>query len=158
MMSRRGVSIVEVLLALTIVLLACLATLNYFAYAMGGIGTAGNRRAALERARQRLERLMAEAPSTLKPETADGIAHWVSCLTSPCGIVSSDPGETVAVDDWPAQRIATIVTWLEDVDSVPAPQVDEPDVLVFDVKVWFTSNMAFDNDANRVHLRTIRAP
>ena len=35
---RRGVSLVEILLGLLIVTIACVGTLSYFAYGMGGIG------------------------------------------------------------------------------------------------------------------------
>lgn len=155
--SQRGVSIVEALLGLAVVLIACLATLNYFAHALGGVGTSGNRRAALERARERLERLMAEPSGGVKPP-ADGQPHFISCPGALCAVMNGNPNETVPVDDWPAQPIETTVTWLDDVDTPPAPQVDEPDLLLFDVKVWFTSNAGLDDDANRVHLRTFRSP
>ena len=75
-MNKRGVTLIEVLLSIVIVAIASIATLTYFAYAKGGVGKTGNRRAALERARQRLEQMLAANISGITPfgSTVAGIA------------------------------------------------------------------------------------
>ena len=78
----RGVSLVEILVAIVIVVVASIAALSYFSYGMGGIGRQGNRRAALERARERLEQLMAANVTDLEP--SDLAVRWLTCNGSPC--------------------------------------------------------------------------
>ncbi len=149
---------VEVLIAILVIAVAAIAALSYFSSGLGGIGREGNRRAALERARERMEQLMAADVNALEPP--DTAVHWLRCAGSPCVWTLSDtapsPSETVSVDDLPAQKIETTVQWVDD----PAAQTAENnrDVLEFGVKVWFTPNGGSDDDFNRVHLRTLRSP
>ena len=144
-------------MAILIVVVASIAALSYFSYGLGGIGKQGNRRAALERARERLEQLMAADVLTLEP--SDQAVRWLKCAGSPCtwtlSTTAPSPSETVAVDDLPAQKIETTVQWVDD----PAANTGSTrDVLELGVKVWFTSNLGSDDDFNRVHVRTLRTP
>lgn len=149
---------VEVLIAILVVAVAAIAALSYFSYGLGGIGREGNRRAALERARERMEQLMAADVTALEPPGMG--VYWLRCAGSPCAWTLStaapSPSETVPVDDLPAQKIETTVQWVDD----PAAQTTESnkDVLELGVKVWFTSNSGSDDDFNRVHIRTLRSP
>jgi hypothetical protein len=156
--ARRGVSLIEILIGIIIVVIASIGTLTYFAYGLGGIGKSGNRRAALERARERLEELIESNIDDFNPR--DGVQRWVTCAGSPCAwtlspTVNTDP---VTVDDLSGQPMETTIQWLDDVDTPPAGETDVPDVLALDVKVWFTANTGVDDDFNRVHLRTLRTP
>ena len=152
----RGVSLIEILVGILIVTVASIAALSYFSYGMGGIGRQGNRRAALERARERLEQLMAANVTDLEP--SDQQPWWITCNGSPCvwALVPVQATEPVPVDDLPAQQMETTVQWQDD----PAAQTDEStrDVLELGVKVWFTSNVGSDDDFNRVHVRALRSP
>ena len=153
---QRGVSLVEILVAIVIVVVASIAALSYFSYGMGGIGKQGNRRAALERARERLEQLLAANVNNLKP--SDQQLRWLICAGSPCTwtLSTGQALESVAEDDLPSQKMETTVQWQDD----PAAQTlqSTQDALVLDVKVWFTSNTGSDDDFNRVHVRALRAP
>ena len=148
----------EILVAILIVTVASIAALSYFSYGLGGIGKQGNRRAALERARERLEQLMAANATDLEP--SDQTVRWLRCTGSPCtwtlSATAPSPSETVAVDDLPSQKIETTVQWVDD----PAAQTgaSTKDVLELGVKVWFTPNGGSDDDFNRVHVRTLRTP
>ncbi|MBI4436645.1 MAG: type II secretion system protein [Candidatus Omnitrophica bacterium] len=161
-MNRRGVSLIEVLIGILIVTIASIGTLMYFAYAKGNIGKTGNRRAALERARQRLEQLMATNPDTL-PAIDPGFSEdnqplfWLSCSGNPCTWTPSltQFKETnIQVDDLLTQDMETIVQWRND----PSAGTTTPDVLEFSVRVWFIPNSTTDDDFNRVHVRTLRTP
>ena len=59
MRGRSGVSLVEILIGILIVVIASIGTLSYFSSVLGNVGRQSNRRAAIERARERLEQLMA---------------------------------------------------------------------------------------------------
>ena len=149
---RSGVSLIEVLLGLLIVTIASIATLNYFAPGFGNINKQGNRRAALERARQRLEELMAVNTVLIKPTDID-VAHTVTCGAGTC--VLSNAVETVSVNDLPAQRIVSTVLCQH--DAFAGTLNGTCDVLEFGAKVWFTPSAADDN-LNRVYVRTLRTP
>ena len=161
-MNKRGVTLIEVLLSIVIVAIASIATLTYFSHAKGGIGKTGNRRAALERARERLEQMMATPISSLpqiNPSLPpDGqLQFWAVC-GNPCQFFSAPQGnDKVDVDDLLGQPIEATVQWKdEDPSVVNTPTT--PDVLEFSVKVWFTPNTNIDDDFNRVHIRTLRTP
>ena len=153
---ERGVRLVEILVAILIVVVASIAALSYFSYGMGGIGRQGNRRAALERARERLEQLMAAKVTDLEP--SDQQPWWITCNGSPCvwTLVPVQATEPVPVDDLPAQQMETTVQWQDD----PAAQTggSAKDVLELGVKVWFIPNSGVDDDFNRVHVRALRSP
>ena len=155
--SNKGVSLVEVLIAILIVVIASIATLRYFSYGLGGIGKQGNRRAALERARERLEQLLQTNISAFPQDTTQ---RWAKCLpaTDPCqwALDTNKATESVSVDGQ-SRQMETSVQWVDDVDTPPAGEADVVDTLTMDIKVWFTSNTGADDDFNRVHLRTLRA-
>ena len=154
----EGASLIEVLIGLVIVVIASIATLTYFSSALGAVNKTGNRRAALEQVRQRLEQV-AEAPlSTLPPR--DGQLYWCddtdtsgnSCTS---WIASGTPvSQTVPVDNLPSQQMQTSVQMIND----PAAGTGTLDVLELGVKVWFTSNTGTDDDFNRVYVKTLRTP
>ena len=153
---ERGVSLVEVLIGIVIVTIASMATLSYFSYARGNIGKQGNRRAALERARERLEQLtQAGATSIGGANPADASVYWLTCSGTPCVWTRSSirTTQTVLVDDLPAQPIETTVQWVND----PSAGTTTNDVLELGVKVWFTKNFNTDNGFDRVYIRTLRA-
>jgi len=155
MRNIRGASLIEILLGLLIVTIACLATLRYFAYAKGNIGIQGNRRAALERARERLEQLMAGSVTPMTPPQ-DGVAYPVTCAGTACTWSAAVVAETVSVDDLPSQPIRSTVQWVDDPSA--GTGTGTLDTLALGVKVWFTANTAVDDDFNRVFIRTLRTP
>ena len=150
---RGGASLIEVLVGLLIVVIASVATLSYFAFALGGINKQGNRRAALERGRAQLEQLM-DAPIT-RIQPADGQPYWLTCAGTPCTWTLSAVRATqsVTVDDLPSQTMETTVQWVDD----PSAGTATNDTLALGVKVWFTASAA-DDDFNRVYVRTLRTP
>ena len=153
---HKGMSLVEVLIGIVIVVVASLATLSYFVHGLRGIGKAGNRRAALERARQRLEQLMAANLGQLPP--LDGQLRWCSS-GSPCTswVTSATPvAQTIAVDDLPSQRMETTVQFID--DPAAGTGTANRDTLALDVKVWFIRGSTIDNEFNRVYVRTLRTP
>ena len=158
---NRGVTLIEILIGILIMVVASIGTLNYFAYARGGVGKQGNRRAALEQARQRLEELMAVPISQVQPAVNKALAqnnqplYWIACGGGACSApTAAYVPETVSVDNLPAQRIESTVQWRDDA----AAGTTTPDALELTVKVWFTQNINADDDFNRVHVRTLRAP
>ena len=149
---ERGVTLVEVLMGTLIVIIASIGSLMYFAYGVGSIGKTGYRRAALERARQRLEQVMASTSiSQLQPP--DGQPYWLICSGNPCTWTRSATRvtQTVSVDNLPTQNIETTVQWVDD----PSAGTATLDTLALGVKVWFTRNAATDDDFNRVYVRTL---
>ena len=166
--NRRGVTLIEILISMVLIALASIATLSYFSHAKGAIGKTGNRRAALERARQRLEQLLVANTTSITPP-ANGAPYWFTC-TGPTPCAWSAPSATritqnVSVDDLPTQPMESSVRWVDDLSAgtggPPGPIIY--DALAFDVKVgfvpgWDPSNAATDNDFNRVHVRTLRTP
>ncbi len=163
-MSSRGVSLVEVLVGILLVVVTTLTALNFFAYGRGGVARSGNRRAAMERARERLEVVRAATFAQVAPAVNAGLAanaqptFWLTCAGTPCVWTRSAAPvtETVPVDDLPAQPMETTARWVDDVDDPSG--TDQPDALELGVRVWYTPNAAADDDFNRVHLRTLRAP
>lgn len=154
--ARRGVSLVEILIGILIVVVASIGTLTYFAYGLGGIGKTGNRRAALERARQRLEQVLAANLSQLP--ALDGQSYWCSA-GDPCAtwVASAAPiAQTVAVADLSPQRMETTVQMID--DPAAGTGTATLDTLEFGVKVWFIPGSTADDDFHRVHLRTLRTP
>ena len=164
MRGRQGVSLVEILIGLIIVVVASIATLTYFSSALGNVGRQSNRRAALERARERLEQLMAVNVDTIKPGIVLPASdpqplQWVTCVGAACGpALPSDPNETVNVEDLQgaqAPRHESTIQWKDDPS---AGTTDVPDVLELGVKVWFFPNSTVDDDFHRVHIRTLGTP
>lgn len=160
---RDGVSLIEVLIGMIIVIVASIATLTYFSSVLGNVGRQGNRRAALERARERLEQLMAVNVDTIKPGIVLPASdpqplQWVQCVGAACGpALPSDPNETINVEDLQgaqAPRLESTIQWKDD----PSAGTSTPDVLEFGVKVWFFPGSTVDDDFHRVYLKTLRTP
>ena len=80
----QGATLIEVLISMLIIVIASIATLQYFGPTKGYIGKSGNRRAALERARERLEQLMAAPQVTLPPQ--NGVRYC--CAAATCTAIS----------------------------------------------------------------------
>ena len=156
---QRGVSLVEILIGMVIVVIASLGALTVFAYGLGGISKQSNRRAALERARQRLDQLMAASINQIQP--LDGQPYWLICTGTPpdfCTTWALSPvrvTQLVSVDDdLPNQPIETTIQWVND----PSAGTSTLDTLALGVKVWFIPSSSVDNDLNRVFVRTLRTP
>jgi prepilin-type N-terminal cleavage/methylation domain-containing protein len=158
---KRGLSLIEVLLAIALIAVCSIGTLSYFSVGLGGVNRQGNRRAALERARQRMEQLVAAAPAEIRPP-ADGQTYGVAACDGSekvkCSwkVVPSPAVQTVTVNDMAGLRMETSVRYIDDVDTaVP----DHADVLVLGVKVWFVpspSLLVDDADSQRVQLQALR--
>ena len=149
----------ETLIGLLIVVIASIGTLMYFSHGLGGVRKQGDRRAALEIARQRLEQLMsANLPSTSPLRPPDTNPWWVTCSGSPCTWTrfASQTTESVTVDTLANLPMATTVQWVDDPASAGTQNA-----LEFSIRVWFRVNPNLtndDNDANRVLLKTLRKP
>ena len=161
---KRGASILEVLISVLIIVIASIATLSYFGSTRGFIKKTGNRRAAIERARQRLDQLMASTLANLPPK--NGNCYY--CAADTCVLASWTPyacGTVPLSDTVTVGNLATAVrreTTMRSIDD-PAAGTDNEDgtpaldVFEFSVKVWFLNGSA-DDDANRVQMRTLRMP
>ena len=154
--SEKGVSLIEVMVGLLLLAAVCLSTLSYFAYGLGGIGLQGNRRAALERARERMEQLLVANTQTDFP-AIDGTKYWCasgdlpnSCTSWP----SANTAQLATVNDLQNMRMETTV---QGVDDLSAGTNNFNDAWELGVKVWYTINTNFDDDHNRVYLKTLRA-
>ena len=157
---EQGVTLIEVLVGMVLITVISLTTLNYFAYGKGNIARQSTRRAALERARERLEQLMAArisevVPPIVDPELENQPVFWISCnAAGTCTRTNAYVPETVSVDEKPSQKIESTVQWKDD----PNADTVLPDTLELGAKVWFTSNTTVDNDYNRVYVKTLRTP
>ena len=158
--SSAGVSIIEVLIGILIVVIASIGTLTYFGYGMGNIRKQGNRRAALERARERLEQLMADNISQLPAQ--DGNCYYcavATCITTSwiayaCGTTPPAAETNILVENQANMRRETTAQFIDDQYA----GTDTLDVYEFSTKVWFTKNTGADDDLNRVYIRTLRTP
>ena len=161
---KEGATLVELLVALIIIALAATAGLSFFSSGLGSMGKQGNRRASLERARERLEQLMQTNVSSIKPPDIDvNVQRYLTCTSvgnNPCTwtIVAAAPNpyQTIAVDDLPAQKIEMAVRLVNDTTNDTVGETPIPDTLELGVKVWFTSDATLDNDFNRVYIRELR--
>ena len=151
---RSGVTLIEILIGMIIVVIASVATLTYFAYGMGNVGKSGNRRAALERARERLEQLMAVNVDLIKPDPIDFAVHIATCSATTCTLPNPVPAEWVSVDNLSTQKLVSTVQCVHD-RSAGTPD-GTCDVLELTAKVWFIPGSTGDNDFSRVHVRTLR--
>ena len=157
MRSRHGVTLVEVLISFVIIVIASVATLQYFGTTRGYIGKTGNRRAALERARERLEQFMASDIDQLPPR--DGGCY--ACAGATCTLASwtayacgtPPPSDVIPVEDQGNLRRETVAQFIDD----PSAGTGALDVYELGVKVWLT-NTNTDDPFNRVSLRTLRTP
>ena len=154
--SEKGVTLVEILVGIILLTIVCISSLNFFAYGLGGIGKEGNRRAAMERARQQIEQIISTAAAQLPAR--DGNQYWCS-NGNPCTswTLSGAPiAQTISVNDLPSQRMETRVQGVHD-PSAGTP-ITFYDAWEIGVKVWFTSNTNLDDDFNRVYIKTLRSP
>ena len=154
---KEGVSLIEILLGLLIVTIASIATLNYFASGLGNINKQGNRRAALERARERLEQVLAADVNQSAFQVPNSAQYWLTCTGSPCTWTRSavQVTQAVSVNDLPNQTIETTIQGVHDPSAGTSSST--LDTLALGVKVWFTPSAADDN-LNRVYVRTLRTP
>ena len=151
-----GAGLVEVLIGILIVVIAAIGTLSYFSYGLGGIGREGNRRAAMERARERMEELLAANVDQIAgTNLLDGNIYWLICAGPPCtwNRFAAAITEGVAVNDLLNQVMETRVQLMDD----PPSNTSLLDAVELSVKVWYTGNFGADDDNNRVYLKTLRA-
>ena len=154
MMRNTGASLIEVLIGMLIVTIASVGTLVYFGLGVGKVGQQGNHRAALERARERLEQLTEVAPATIKP--SDFAEHTVSCAGGTC-TVPAPALEKVPVGSLPPQKILSTVRCTHDL-AAGTPN-GTCDVLELSAKVWFTNDDTWpEEEVHRVYIRTLRTP
>ena len=153
---RAGVSLIEILVAIMLLVVVAVGALAQFSYGLAGVNTQGSRRAALERARERLEEVMAtpfaqvSPPVAVNPNRVDGW-YWLPCVAGVCAWSATNPNETVAVGDLGPQSMECLVRWINDPTLVGSPL---PDALEFSVKVRYAPGVA-DNELQRVYLRSL---
>ena len=155
MRSERGASLVEALMAMLLIVTACVATLAFFTFGMASISGEGDRRAALEIARGRMEELLAVSSSSIRP--TDGQIRWLTCAGAPCTWTISPPAapafnDTANLNTLTNQRIETTSQWIDD----PTAGTVGLDSLELVVKVWYTPNFGVDDEFNRVQMRALR--
>ena len=148
--NTRGFTLVEVLIGMVILVISSIAALSYFHYGLSGIRVEGNRRAATELARSRLDQLFAADFATIKP--ADNSTWWLTCSGTPCSwtLESTSTPESVSVNEVAGRQMLTMAQWIDD----PAAAGTQ-NFLLLSAKVWFRPDLA-DTDRNRVELRTLR--
>ena len=151
---QKGVSLIEVLVGLVLLAVVCVSAFGFFSTGLGGIAKEGNRRAALERARERMEQVFETDPTLLAPR--DGAKYWCSS-GNPCTNWSgASSAQTVAVNNLANQRMETTLLGIHDTSAgTPATFYDAWEI---GVKVWFTPNINNDDDYNRVYIKSLRAP
>lgn len=157
--SENGFSLIEVLIALVILVIVILGGGLYFFYGRLGINREGYRRAALELASQRLEKLKAADYSkiTPNPDDPDGFDPGYA----PYYIVGGDdwnPQEDLAYDyvtvgNLTDQKMLTQAQYIDD-DGVG----DSYDYLKITVTVKWNIAEWSDNTTNKVELVTLIAP
>ena len=150
MMRRSGVSLIEILLGLLIVTIASVATLQYFAYGKGSIAKQGNRRAALERARERLEQALSASVGALPPQT--GQLYYCSA-GNPCTTWTASGTPISQTDPVTGRRMETTAQWVDDPSA--GTGTGNLDIVDLGVKMWFMPGSTDDN-FNRVVMRTLR--
>ena len=158
MQNRHGVSLIEILIAIIIVVIASIGTLTYFSSGLGNIGRQSNRRAALERARQRLEQLMAAEVTGMTPPP--GPRRFVTCAsTGFCGPpTQTEPNEKIDVEDIGPQPIRSTVECKD--DAAAQTSTNLCDVIELTARVWFLPVTSTSTCVNTscVELRTLRTP
>ncbi len=151
----RGVSLIEVLIAIVVIGVACVGAFAAFSTGLGSVGKQGNRRAALERARERLEQLLS-APLTDMPR-ADGNLYWCTAgttCTSTSWTFSNSALDAVPMNvDGNDRKAQVFAQWVDD----PTNGVGPREIIQIGVKVWYMPG-SVDDDFNRVYLKTLRTP
>ncbi len=152
-MNEKGVTLVEVLVGIILLSVICIASLGFFTFGLGGMAKEGNRRAALEQARARMEQLLSSDASALP--TLDGTKYWCSA-GDPCTTWSNtSAAQTVTVNDLTGMRIETTGQGVHDASA--GTPVGFYDAWELGVKVWFTPRINNDDDYNRIYIKTLRA-
>ena len=165
--SQRGVSLIEVMIAIVVIFVASIGALSFYTYGMAGVEKAGRRRAALERARQRMDAIMATPINQiagtnpndddvwwLTDSTPNGTSHtWVrsNVLTTETVIVDDMDGATGNPDP---PVMETTIQQRDDASDGNDPSLD---TVLISVKVWYTGETT-DDDYNRVCIQTLRTP
>jgi len=165
--SKNGFSLVEVLIALVILVVVILGGGMYFFYGRLGINREGYRRAALEAASQRLEKLKAATWNDIAPEsgdTSDGYTFDSSIryyLLGSSGWSWIQPA--ISEDDPPEEAIETATVGnLSDGKMLTEAQYQDndndnpPDSYDY-LKITVTVSWG-DNPDNKVELVTLIAP
>jgi hypothetical protein len=135
---------------------------------MAGVEKEGRRRAALERARQRLDAIMASPINQIAGTNPNDDDVWWLTDSTPNGTAhtwvrtNAQTTETVIVDDMdgaagnpPRPPMETTVQQIDDPAAGVSPSLD---TVLISVKVWYTGETANDDDYNRVCIRTLRTP
>ena len=152
---QKGVSLIEVLVGLVLLSVICISSLGFFSYGMGGIGREGNRRAALERARERMEQLLAADATSLPPVSGASVKSWCS-NGDPCTSWStSSQTQPVTVNQLSTQPMETTAQPVHDTSAGTPSSFN--DAWELGVKVWYTPGTGSDDNFNRVYLKTLRA-
>ena len=151
---QKGVTLIEVLVGLVLLAVICISSLGFFSYGLGGIGREGNRRAALERVRERMEQLLAGNAASLPSLDGPSVKYWCSA-GDPCAAWSTaTQTQTVPVNNLGNQRMETTA---KSVDDPTAGTNNYNDAWELGVKVWYVPTGGTDDDYHRVFLKTLRA-
>ncbi len=146
-----------------VVSLAAVGALGFFSHGLGGIQKQGYRRAAAERARERLEQLMqANVVDIAGEDPADGQQYWLTCSAA-SGVLCTSwtrrltrTTDTISLNGvFNGQREIAVQRVH---DRTTGTSQTTLDAVELSVKVWFTANIGTDDDFNRVQLKTLRAP
>lgn len=153
--NSRGVTLIEILISIVLIVIASVAAFGAFSYGKGHIVRQGNARAAYEQTRGRLDQLMAAKIGDIKP--IDGSLYWIapSFGTPPWTLTlgsAAPPADNVSVNGV-TRPIRTTVQWIDDPSAGTGTTV--LDVLVFSAKVWYEPGNTDDN-FNRAEIRTLR--
>ena len=151
-------TLIEVLIAMLVIVIASIATLTYFGPTRGSIGRTGNRRAALEHARKRMEELLDSAGTVMPAQ--DGVRYC--CAVAACSTAAVWTAcPAVAVSDNVQVDVKGVLTNVRretTAQFVSSAGTATRDIYVLDVKVWFLPGSSVNDDFSRVLLRTVRAP
>ena len=154
-MDKKGISLIEVLVGMVLLAVICISSLGFFSYGMGGIGREGNRRAALERARDRMEQLLAADAASLPSLNGPSMKSWCD-NGDPCtNWVTTSRTQTVPVGSLGNLPMETTAQPVHDPTAGTTNNFN--DAWELGVKVWYTPRAGTDDEFNRVYLKTLRA-
>lgn len=104
--SQKGISLIEVMLAISILVIIVLGNASLFAYGAGQISQSKNTRVAVQLANQKLERLRAD--NNISIDIPDG----ETIENIPLGNVSYD--QTTVTEDWGTyKKVEVTVRWTQ---------------------------------------------
>ena len=110
--SAAGTSIVEVMLAVTILSILAIAGTSFFYHSRSGIERIRNRRVAMESAVSRLEALRQAAFTTIAPTNETYTLQYLQRTNNTWLASETDPGETVLVNGR-SMPITTTIQYLD---------------------------------------------